>query len=145
MRITGQCHCGAIAFSAEDIDPTRVLVCHCADCQVLSGAPLRAVLAVPAAQVRLSGRLAPKEYVKVAASGRRRSQAFCPECGTQLYGSEPEGEAKQTLNFRLGCINERAQLRPTVQLWGSSAMPWLAELADIPLHAEGLSSPLLER
>jgi len=36
MRVDGACHCGAIAFTAE-ADPARVSVCHCVDCQVLTG------------------------------------------------------------------------------------------------------------
>ena len=40
MRIDGACHCGKISFAAE-IDPARVMVCHCTDCQVLSGGPYR--------------------------------------------------------------------------------------------------------
>ena len=44
MKIDGACHCGAVRFTAE-IEPERVMVCHCTDCQVLSGAPFRAVVA----------------------------------------------------------------------------------------------------
>ena len=138
MRISGQCHCGAISFTAE-ADPSKVIVCHCTDCQTFSGAPFRPVLSVPVALVSLSGR--PKEYVKVTASGNRRVQAFCADCGTQLYATEPD--SPQTINLRLGCINERAQLRPSVQIWGSSAMPWLSTLSKVPLHSKGLISPLL--
>ena len=31
-----------------------------------------------------------KSYVKVADSGNRRAQVFCPECGTPLYATAPE-------------------------------------------------------
>ncbi len=138
MRITGQCHCGAISFTAT-VDAPKVIVCHCQDCQVFSGAPFRAVLPIPAEQVSLSGK--PKQYVKTAESGNRRAQAFCPECGTQLYATEPESPT--VMNFRLGCINERAQLSPTVQIWGQSAMPWLQSLSTLPAHAKGMTSALL--
>lgn len=138
MKITGQCHCGAIRFTA-DADPARVFACHCADCQIISGGPFRAVLPVPVEQVELQG--SPKSYVKVAASGNRRSQAFCPECGTQLFATE--ADAPKTLNFRLGCVNERAELQPRLQLWRSSAMPWLHELDSAPAHARGKDSPLV--
>lgn len=138
MRITGQCHCGAISFAAT-VDPTKVLVCHCADCQQFSGAPFRAVLPTPIENVSLSG--AAKQYVKVAASGSRRVQAFCAECGTQLYATEPESPT--VLNLRLGCVNERAQLAPAIQIWGRSAMPWLASLTTLPIHERGLASPLM--
>jgi len=139
MQISGRCHCGAISFTAL-IDPSKVLVCHCADCQQFSGAPFRAVLPTPAADVVMSG--APKRYVKVAESGNRRAQAFCGECGTQVYASDAENP--QVLNPRLGCVNERAQLVPLVQVWGESAMPWLWQLQSAPMHCKSSASPLLQ-
>lgn len=36
MKINGRCHCGEITFEAEG-DPNAVNVCHCTDCQTLSG------------------------------------------------------------------------------------------------------------
>jgi len=138
MRISGQCHCGAISFTAV-VNPDRVLACHCADCQTLSGAPFRAVLPVPVEDVSLIGQ--PKQYVKVAASGNRRAQVFCPECGTHLYATE--ADTPITFNFRVGCINEKAQLPPKRQLWGQSALPWLETLPSIPIHTAGASSPLV--
>jgi hypothetical protein len=36
MKIDGGCHCGAIAYEAE-VDPDRVGICHCTDCQQLTG------------------------------------------------------------------------------------------------------------
>lgn len=138
LSISGQCHCGAISFTAL-ADPRKVLVCHCSDCQQFSGAPFRAVLPVPVEQVQITGQA--KHYVKVADSGNRRAQAFCGECGTQLYATE--ADAPKVLNLRLGCIKERAQLAPVAQLWGESAMPWLAQLPGTPVHGKGLASPLM--
>jgi hypothetical protein len=138
MKITGQCHCGAVSFSAL-VDPSRVFVCHCADCQIISGGPFRAVVPVPVAQVDLQGQ--PKSYVKVAASGNRRAQAFCGDCGSQLFATE--ADEPKTLNFRLGCVNERAELKPTLQVWHDSAMPWLAALDGVPAHQRGRDSPLV--
>ena len=63
MQIEGACHCGLISFTAE-VDPSRVMVCHYSDCQVLSGAPFRAVVAAPIETLVLRG--TPKSYVKVA-------------------------------------------------------------------------------
>ena len=138
MQITGQCHCGAISFKAT-VDPKKVLVCHCADCQQISGAPFRAVLPTPVEDVTISGTA--KHYVKVAESGNRRAQAFCADCGTQLYATEADGP--KVLNLRLGCVNERAELAPQKQMWGVSAMPWLGQLQVLPVHAKGLAGPLM--
>ncbi|WP_343626631.1 GFA family protein [Roseateles puraquae] len=137
MQITGQCHCGAIRFTAL-IDPEKVFVCHCSDCQVLSGAPFRAVVAVPVEQVHMQGQA--RHYVKVAASGNRRAQAFCADCGTQLYATE--ADTPKVMNIRLGCVNERAEIQPRLQVWKSSAMPWLHDLDAVPAHSRGRDSPL---
>jgi len=56
MKIDGACHCGEITFTAE-IDPSRVMICNCTDCQVQSGGPFRLVV------------LAPIEGFEVSASG----------------------------------------------------------------------------
>ena len=64
MKITGGCHCGAITYEAE-IDPSTVAICHCTDCQTLSGSAFRVV--VPAKREAfklLTGE--PKPYVKTA-------------------------------------------------------------------------------
>lgn len=131
MHINGGCHCGKITFTAE-IDPSRVMVCHCTDCQVLSGAPFRAVVAVPIGKFKLQG--TPKSYVKVAQSGNRRAQVFCPDCGTPLYATAAENPT--SVIIRLGCVEQRAQLKPAVQIWQHSAVPWLADLPSLPSSPE---------
>ena len=104
------------------------MLCHCTDCQVLSGSPFRAVVAAPIGSFVVRGQ--PKSYVKVAQSGNRRAQVFCPECGTPLYGTAPENAT--SVIIRLGCVEQRAQLKPAVQIWQHSALPWLSELPSIP-------------
>jgi len=127
MLIDGACHCGAIRFSAE-IDPSQVMLCHCTDCQVLSGSPFRHVVPAPIEKLSLKGN--PKTYVKLAQSGNRRAQTFCPECGTPIYAAAAENPT--WVSIRLGCVRQRAQLKPASQIWQHSALPWLAELASVP-------------
>lgn len=130
MHIDGKCHCGLISFTGE-IDPAGVTICHCADCQVMSGAPFRTVALVPIGQFNLSGE--PKRYTMVQ-SGKRWMQAFCPECGTPLFAAAPESPTSVVV--RLGCVTQRAQLRPSLQIWQHLALPWLSELASIPGSSE---------
>ena len=127
MKIDGACHCGLISFTAE-IDPSRVMVCHCTDCQVLSGSPFRAVVAAAIDTFVLSGK--PKSYVKVADSGNRRAQMFCPECGTPLFASAPENATSVVI--RLGCVAQRDELAPAVQIWQRSSLSWLSGLQRVP-------------
>lgn len=139
MQISGKCHCGTISFTAL-IDPNKVIVCHCTDCQQFSGGPFRAVIPVPADQVQMQGQ--PKHYVKVAQSGNKRAQGFCGDCGTQLYATEPD--APKTLNLRLGCVDQRADLAPVLQIWGQSEMPWLKTLTSVPKLAGGPGSAKID-
>lgn len=130
MQIEGACHCGRISFTAE-IDPSRVTVCHCTDCQVLSGAPFRAF--VPAAVETFVLRGEPRRYIKVAESGNRRVQAFCPDCGTQLFATSPEGATH--VNIRMGCVKQRASLAPTSAVWQRSSLSWIGGVQALPVSS----------
>lgn len=84
MKIDGSCHCGAIRYEAE-IDPANVTICHCTDCQMLTGTAFRITVQAAAEDFRLTaGR--PKTYRKLTAdSGIPRIHAFCAECGSPVY------------------------------------------------------------
>ena len=128
MHIDGGCHCGNIGYEAE-IDPEKVIVCHCTDCQALSATAFRTVVFVPESQFNLlNGNL--KTYVKTADSGNRRAMMFCPECGTQLYATSVDGDAK-VLGLRVGTARQRRELRPRKQYWCRSALDWVTDLASI--------------
>ena len=81
MKVDGACHCGQITFEAV-IDARTVVICHCADCQSLSGAPYRAMVPVKAEMFHIRG--TPKIYIKTAESGTKRAQGFCGNCGAAL-------------------------------------------------------------
>ena len=73
MRIDGGCHCGYIAYEAE-ADPEKTTICHCTDCQRLSGSAFRTVVRVAGETFKIvSGQ--PTIYVKTAESGAKRVQA----------------------------------------------------------------------
>ena len=56
MDVTGRCHCGAITYRAT-VDPATVGICHCTDCQMLSGSAYRVSVPAPAATFKiLSGK-----------------------------------------------------------------------------------------
>jgi hypothetical protein len=128
MKVDGACHCSFITYEAE-LDPARILVCHCTDCQRLSGSAFRTVaLTVPGGFRLLTG--TPTTYVKTAESGRRRLQTFCPTCGSPLTATG-EGEEPKVHSLRLGTCRQRAELVPVGQIWIHSALPWLDDLATI--------------
>ena len=129
MKVDGHCHCGRIAFEAE-VDPDLATICHCTDCQRLSGSPFRASAPAPAAHFRLRGE--PKTYVKTAESGARRVQAFCGDCGTPIYSCAPENP--EVYHLRLGTISQVAALAPKRQIWRRSALAWTDQLAELPAN-----------
>ena len=61
MHISGQCHCGEIAYQGE-LDPDKVGICHCSDCQALSGSAYRTLGLVDAGNFKVV-RGHPNEYV----------------------------------------------------------------------------------
>ncbi len=129
MKIDGGCHCGFIKYEAE-VNPEKVIVCHCTDCQTLSGAPFRSVVFAPEEHFKLtSGK--PKVYVKIADSGNEREQTFCPECGAPIYASSVGGHPRN-LGIRVGSIRQRDQLVPKSQYFCKSAQTWLSVLESLP-------------
>lgn len=125
MRIDGGCHCGAITYEAE-VDPDKVTVCHCTDCQTLSGSAFRVVVLTDSFRL-LTGE--PKIYLKTGESGRKRVQSFCANCGTPIYSAD--AAAPQVYSIRLGTVRQRAELPPKVQIWCRSALPWAMHLEPV--------------
>jgi hypothetical protein len=125
MQIDGGCHCGSIRYEAE-VDPAKVVICHCTDCQTLSGSAFRTVVATYEGTFKLlSG--APKVYVKIGESGNSRELTFCPDCGTPIY-SAPPGDGAKVVVLRVGTVRQRDQLIPSDQYWFRSSQAWLKNL-----------------
>jgi hypothetical protein len=127
MRVHGSCHCGLVRYEAV-VDPHRTAICHCTDCQKLTGSAYR--VSVPAEEGSfqlLAGKAS--VYIKIGDSGGRRAQAFCPNCGSPLYTYDADDP--KVYGLRVGCIDERALLIPRKQKWCRSALPWTERLADL--------------
>ena len=131
MKIDGSCHCGAIRYEAE-IDPGGVSICHCVDCQKLTGSAFRLTVAAKEENFRLTAGT-PKVYVKTAASGAKRAQGFCAECGSPIYATSV-GDRPKIYRLRVGTIRQRDELRPSLQIWRRSALPWVPAFGDLETH-----------
>jgi hypothetical protein len=132
MKVEGRCHCGHVTFAAE-IDPQTAAVCHCTDCQTLSGSAFRtAVRSLPGTFELRSG--TPTIYVKTTAeSGTRREHAFCPRCGTSIYATSLGGTVGEpkSHSLRLGTLQPREGIAPMRQIWTRSRVGWLGQLATL--------------
>lgn len=129
MKVHGSCHCGQIAYEAE-VNPDKVNVCNCRDCQMLSGSGWRVSVQAPVETFRLlSGK--PKVYVKTADSGTKRRHAFCGNCGTPV-SSSADSDQPPFYSLRIGCLKERDQLAPKRQIWLRSKLPWAQDVSSVP-------------
>ena len=135
ITVDGRCHCGSIEVTAQ-VDPDMVMACHCSDCQKIGGGPYRAVAISDAVDFAVTG--APSEYVKVAESGNRRIQAFCGDCGTQLYACDEE---KQRFNIRTGFLNQSQALIPRKHIFVSSALAWITDIENDRCFERAPGSP----
>jgi len=128
MKIDGGCLCGDLTYEAE-IDPEKVGLCHCTDCQTLSGSAFRIGVSVEEESFEMiSGEL--KTFIKTAESGAKRIQAFCPECGTHIYTTGVE-DGPKVYRIRVSTARQRNELPPKVQGWFRSAQPWVTELGPV--------------
>jgi hypothetical protein len=129
MKIDGRCHCGHVTYEAE-IDPERVSICHCTDCQALTGSAFRVTASAAAEKVRITGHQ-PKLYTKTGDNGRKRLQYFCPECGSPLFTTGDGADAAEW-GIRWGSIRQRDALQPRRRIWCRSAPDWTYHVAALP-------------
>lgn len=133
MKVDGACHCGKIAYEAE-VNEKRVQICHCRDCQILTGTVFRAAIPVPPENFSLV-RGEPKIYLKVADSGSRRKHAFCGDCGAPVYRMPTDNTPNYSL--RIGGLNQAHELaKPIRQIWTKRRLGWIREIGDIPEFEE---------
>jgi hypothetical protein len=127
MRVEGACHCSYITYEAE-VDPEKVGLCHCTDCQTLTGSAFSTVVFASRDAFRMVGGK-PKIYVKTAESGNRRAQAFCPECGTRIYHAPHY--RKDAINLKPGTFDDTSFLVPKYEVWKKRKHSWVKVLGEI--------------
>jgi hypothetical protein len=81
--MTGGCHCRALRYKLT-APPLGVYVCHCTDCQSLSGAAFAIGAVVPTPAFTLTGSL--RLIRRVLGSATISHRAICPDCGVWVCG-----------------------------------------------------------
>jgi hypothetical protein len=113
MKIDGGCHCGYITYSA-DADPERTSICHCTDCQTLSGTAFRLSIPAPDHAFRV---LTEPPFIKTGESGRsecrrsvRAAVGHLRDVGRRRAGLQPScGHRAPTRSARSGGRSGRAR------------------------------------
>ena len=89
-EITGGCICGALTYTAKG-DPVRMGQCHCKHCQRASGTGHMSLAFFKKEDVSINGDFT--EYAAEADSGNHNIRAFCPTCGSRVFGRNSANDA----------------------------------------------------
>ena len=134
-RIDGSCLCGDVCWEA-DVDPNRVGVCDCTDCQTVGGSAFQFTTRVARDQFTLqSGELT--VYEKIAESGNPRAMSFCGRCATMIHTSNTDGTG--LLSLRLGGCRQKHEFAPRFQIWCQSALSWAAFDSGTKVKGQNIS------
>lgn len=110
--------CGQVRFWLTAM-PIASRVCWCKDCQRIASNGT-ANLIVPTAAMEISGTFG--KYTHTVDSGNQVIRRFCPQCGTQLF-ADSTGRVGATV-VRVGTLDDPSSVRPSADIWSSSAPAW---------------------
>ena len=117
---TGGCLCGAIRYEVRG-DPVRAANCHCDDCRRATGASFATNVFVREDDlVILKG--TPKRFQHKADSGNTMTKEFCPDCGSQLFGSGSGSTGVK--HVKVGTIDDASGIRPVMDVFVSKKLPF---------------------
>jgi hypothetical protein len=132
--LTGGCHCRALRYAVTQV-PLGAYVCHCTDCQSLSGAAFAIGVVVQAAAFSLTG--SPRLVRRILGSGLITGRWICPDCGVWICGGSKldalTPDEKRVV--RGGTFDVTSWIRPTSHYWARSAQPWVVFPEEATIHA----------
>jgi hypothetical protein len=128
-KITGGCKCAAVRYEIEG-EPLFCSNCHCRDCQRSTGSAYTPIAGFPKDAVRVTG--AVKYFRRNGDSGAAVSEAFCPECGANLFGRADALEGLCLVNA--GSLDDPTLFRPQMNIFTASAQPWDYMDPDLPKY-----------
>ena len=119
--IEASCQCGQVSYKLFE-PPTKVVACHCKECQKLSTAPFSVTAMVPASAIEFVGEM--KEWGRTAASGNKNFGKFCPNCGNRIYQYNPDQPEIIKLKLKPEGLSDDKVFEPTVHVWVSEKQSW---------------------
>lgn len=117
-KYQGGCLCGAVRYSCK-AEPVATGNCHCRDCQRTSGGPYIAGFVMPAPAFDFTGEVT--WYATMADSGNRSERAFCPTCGSSLFGRPESGSV---FFVHASTLDDPSWFKPAIDIFTASAQPW---------------------
>ncbi len=136
--LTGGCLCGAVRYEVDG-DPLFAVLCHCRDCQRVSGTGHVPVLGVPRSSLKVSG--STKTFSARGSSGLPSVRHFCPNCGSLLFGM-PES-VPDSVSIYVGSLDDPSVFQPATVIFRRDRHAWdigaaaLAEFDTLPSQGIG--------
>ena len=133
------CHCGQLRLQVSG-DPFRVSLCNCLACQRRTGSAFGMQAAFKPEQVRIEGRYS--DYVRISDEADRKAHTFhfCPECGSQVFGTEPT--EPDFVVVSVGSFADPTFPPPIESGYDSRRHPWIGLPDSIQRHAIELWDPV---
>ncbi len=106
LKLTGQCMCGAVKFSATAAKPT-VGVCHCDMCRRWGSGPF---MEVDCQEVNFEG----EDAISTIRSSEWAERGFCSKCGSSLFYRIVESNEYQ---MSAGLLDDTSELQMSLQVF----------------------------
>ena len=133
--LTGHCFCRAVTFSANDVEPRPVMVCHCKQCRQFAGYTWAAT-ALPEAALVIEG----AEQITWFQSSAKARRAFCQVCGSTLFWQQ---EGSPNLSISAGIIDQEDQLRFGSHIYVDHKPSYYTLADEHPQYAVDTDAPSL--
>lgn len=121
MGRRGRCLCGVVKIETS-VKQCGLDICHCKNCQLQTGGPFAAFLAVPLGELNLSGPLQRFDDNRTV-SGNVVERFFCGSCGSPCYVRVQR--APNTAYVFSGLFDETNDLSPKGHGWTSQKHRWV--------------------
>jgi hypothetical protein len=116
--LTGSCACGSIRFTVSE-PPNAAAYCHCTRCQKRTGTAAQASARVAPGSVTITQG---EEHLGDWTPPGGLAKAFCRECGSHLFGREPESGVIHVV--RMSAFDSDPGVRPVARQFLAYAAEW---------------------
>ena len=121
-RRAATCHCGQLRVATTG-EPFVVSVCHCLACQRRTGSAFGMQAGFRAEQVEVIGRYSGFSRISDEADRREHVFHFCPDCGSQVFQSEPD--EPDLVVVSVGSFADPSFPPPTESGYDDRRHPWV--------------------
>lgn len=118
-RVSGQCACGNIRYTTT-ASPKFTLICHCRQCQRISGSGHTAQFAVPIDETEIAGEV--RFWEQIADSGNTVSSGFCETCGCPVL--KKTTKLPDMYFFHAATLDDPSMFVPQIVVYEDSKPPW---------------------